>query len=146
MLITKGDHLFLIVTSTTGIGRALKSKKLNPKFIGPFQIFKRIGPVVYQIALPSNLSNLHNVFHVSQLRKYYFGPSHIIAYDTMQIRQDLTYETKSVQIIDISVKHLRGKQISLVKVVQKGLLHKEATWELEDEIKKSYLELLPTDQ
>ena len=63
-----GDHVFLRVTLWTGVGRALKSRKLTPRFIGPFQILKRVGPVAYQIALPPSLSNLHNVFHVSQLR------------------------------------------------------------------------------
>jgi len=64
------DHVFLKVTPVTGVGRALKSRKLTPKFIGPYQILKRIGFVAYQIALPPNLSKLHNVFYVSQLLKY----------------------------------------------------------------------------
>ena len=64
----------------------------------------------------------------------------------MQVRDDLTYETKPIQIIDRSVKHLRGKEIPLVKVVWKRLSHKEATWELEDEIEKSYPELYQTGQ
>ena len=59
----------------------------------------------------------------------------------MQVRDDLTYETEPVQIIDRSIKHLRGKEIPLVKVVWNGLSHEEATWEMEDEIKKSYPEL-----
>ena len=60
-----GDHVFLRVTPWTGVGRVLKSRKLTPRFIGPFQILKRVCPVAYQIALPPSLSNLHNVFHVS---------------------------------------------------------------------------------
>ena len=63
----EGDHVFLKVTPVTGVGRALKSKKLTPRFIGPYQISRRIGPVAYRIALPPFLSNLHDVFHVSQL-------------------------------------------------------------------------------
>lgn len=74
----EGDHVFLRVTPMTGVGRALKSKKLSPKFIGPFQILKRVGPVAYEIALPPNLANLHSVSHVSQLRKYMADSSHII--------------------------------------------------------------------
>ena len=80
-----------------------------------------IGLVTYQIALPPNFANLHNVFHVSQLRKYCFDPSHIIEYETMQVRDDLTYEITLAQIIDRSVKHLRGKEIPLIKVVWKEL-------------------------
>ena len=64
----------------------------------------------------------------------------------MQVRDDLTYETKPIQIIDRFIKHLKRKEIPLVKVVCRGLSHEEATWELEDEIKKFYLELDQADQ
>ena len=60
-----GDHVFLRVTRTTGVGRALRSRKLLPKFLGPYQIMRRIEPVAYEIALPPQLANLHPVFHVS---------------------------------------------------------------------------------
>ena len=59
------DHVFLRVTRTTGVGRALRSRKLSPKFLGLYQILRRIGPVAYEIALPPQLANLHPVFHVS---------------------------------------------------------------------------------
>jgi len=70
-----GDHVFLRVIPWTRVGRALKSRKLTTRFIGPIQILKRVGLVAYQIALPPSLSNLHNVFHVSQLHKYIHDPS-----------------------------------------------------------------------
>jgi len=60
-----GDHVFLRVTPTVSIGRALKSIKFTPKFIGSYQITRRIGPAMYEIALPPHQANLHNVFHVS---------------------------------------------------------------------------------
>jgi len=60
-----GDHVFLRVTSTDSIGRTIKSRKLTPRFVGPYQILRRIGTVVYEIVLPPHLANLHNVFHVS---------------------------------------------------------------------------------
>jgi len=59
----EGDHVFLWVTPTTGIGRVLKSRKLTPRFIEPYQIIRRIGTTAYEIALPPHLANLHNVFH-----------------------------------------------------------------------------------
>ncbi|XP_072064489.1 uncharacterized protein [Arachis hypogaea] len=74
----EGDHVFLRVTSTTGVGRVLKAKKLNSRYISPFQILKRIGPVAFRIALPPHLSNLHDVFHMSQLWKYTSNVSHIL--------------------------------------------------------------------
>ena len=57
----EGDHVFLRVTPVTGVGRALKSKKLTPRFIGPYQISERIGTVAYRVGLPPHLSNLHDV-------------------------------------------------------------------------------------
>ena len=60
----EGDHVFLRVNLVTGVGRALKSKKLTPWFIGPYQILDRVGTVAYKVALPPNLLNLHDVFHV----------------------------------------------------------------------------------
>jgi len=113
----KGDHVFLKVTPTTGIGRVMKSKKLTPRFIGPYQILKKIGLVAYQICLPPFLFNLHNVFHVSQLRKYISDLSHVISLDTVQLKNNLTFDAMSIQILDNKVKELRSKQIPLVKVV-----------------------------
>ena len=88
--------MFLRVTPTTGVGRVLKSRKLTPRFIRLYQITRRIGPVAYEIALPPHLANLHNVFHVSQLRKYIADPSHVLEADDIQVREDLTMEAGPV--------------------------------------------------
>ena len=133
----EGEHVFLRVTPMTGVGRVIKSRKLTPKFIGPYQILRRIGPVAYQIALPPFLSNLHNVFHVSQLRKYISDPSHVIEPDTVQLKENLTYETLPVKIEDRRVKQLRGKDIALVKIIWNDVTG-EATWELENKMKEQY--------
>ncbi|XP_058758243.1 uncharacterized protein LOC131631466 [Vicia villosa] len=136
-----GDHVFLRVTPVTGVGRALKSKKLTPRFIGPYQILERVGKVAYRVALPPNLSNLHDVFHVSQLRKYISDPSHVIPMDDVQVRDNLTVETMPVRIEDREVKTLRGKEIALVKVVWLGAAGESLTWELESKMRDSYPEL-----
>ncbi|CAJ2633285.1 unnamed protein product [Trifolium pratense] len=129
------------VTSTTGIGRALKSRKLTSKFIGPYQILKRVGKVAYRIALPPSLANLHDVFHVSQLRKYVRDPSHVIESDDVQVRDDLTVETVPLRIEGREVKRLRNKDIASVKVVWGGPAGENATWELESKMRSSYPEL-----
>nr|KYP35134.1 hypothetical protein KK1_043846 [Cajanus cajan] len=82
-------------------------------------------------------SNLHNVFHVSQLRKYIFDPCHVIIPDTVQLKDNLTYETMPVQITYWRIKQLRGKQISLVKVIWNEDTG-DATWELGEKIRKNY--------
>jgi len=70
--------MFLRVTRTTGVRRALCSRKLFAKFLGPYQILRKIGPMAYKVALPPQLANLHPVFHVSQLRKHVFDPAHVL--------------------------------------------------------------------
>ncbi|GAU51985.1 hypothetical protein TSUD_417850, partial [Trifolium subterraneum] len=137
----EGDHVFLRVTSTTGVGRALKSKKLTSKFIGPYQISERIGKVAYRIALPITLSNLHDVFHVSQFRKYVSDPSHVIESDDIQVKDNLTVETIPLRIEGREVKKLRNKEIESVKVVWGGPAGENATWELESKMKSSYPDL-----
>ena len=89
------------ITSTTGVGRAIRSKKLSPKFIGIYQILRRIGPVAYEIALHPQLANLHPMFHVSQVRKYMPDPSHVLEVEDLQIRGDLSVEVQPVGLRDI---------------------------------------------
>ncbi|XP_020992350.1 uncharacterized protein LOC107477858 [Arachis duranensis] len=127
-----------ILTPTTGVGRAIKTKKLNPRYIGPFEILKRIGPVAYRIALPPYLSNLHDVFHVSQLRKYTPDTSHVLEPEPIQVREDLTLPVIPVRIDDTSVKRLRGREVSLVKVAWSRAGIEEHTWELESDMRKDY--------
>ena len=88
-----GDHMFLRVNPVTGVGRALKCRKSTPRFVGPFEIVEKVGVVAYRIALPPSLSNLHDVFHVSQLRKYVYDASHVIQVDELEVRDNLTVET-----------------------------------------------------
>ncbi|KAI5390343.1 hypothetical protein KIW84_075598 [Lathyrus oleraceus] len=137
----EGDHVFLRVTPITGVGRALKSKKLTPRFIGPYQILERIGEVAYRIALPPSLANLHEVFHVSQLRRYIPDPSHVVQIDDVQVRDNLTVETSPMRIEDRELKQLRGKEIALVMVAWGGPAGGNVTWELESQMKESYPEL-----
>jgi len=140
----EGDHVFLRVTPTTGVGRALKSKKLTPKFIGPYHILCRVGLVAYQIALPPNLSNLYSVFHVSQLRKYMADPSHIIMPNEVELKENLSFEVPPMSIGDRSVKYLRGKEIPLVKVIWNATT-RDATWEREEQMRELYPSLFGTD-
>ncbi|XP_020992007.1 uncharacterized protein LOC110278150 [Arachis duranensis] len=141
----EGEHVFLKVTPTTGVGRAIKTKKLNPHYIGSFEILKRIGPVTYRIALPPHLSNLHDVFHVSQLRKYTPDASHVLEPESDQVREDLTLPVITVRIDDTSIKRLHGKEVSLVKLawIRAGI--EEYTLELELDMWKDYPHLFSSN-
>ncbi|KAL5553900.1 hypothetical protein UlMin_041301 [Ulmus minor] len=121
-----------------GVMRFGKKGKLSPKYIGPFEILERIGKVAYRLALPPNLSLVHNVFHVSMLKKYVQDPSHVLEHEPIEVHEDLTYEEKPVQILDRKEKALRNKVIPLVKVLWRNHKIEEATWEREDEMRERY--------
>jgi len=127
----------------TGVGRALKCRKLTPRFVEPFEIVEKVGVVAYRIVLPPSLSNFHDVFHVPQLRKYVYDESRVIQVDELEVRDNLTVETWPVMIEDREVKRLRGKEIALVKVIWVGPTGESATWESESRMKVSYPELFP---
>nr|KYP38444.1 hypothetical protein KK1_040302 [Cajanus cajan] len=113
----------------------MKSKKLTPRFIGPYQILRKMGHAAYQISLPPFLSNLHHAFHVSQLRKYI--SNYVIMSDMVQSKDNLKFEIMPIQIVDKRIKQLRGKQISLLKVIWNEDTG-DATWELEEKIRETY--------
>ncbi|KAL5555342.1 hypothetical protein UlMin_037578 [Ulmus minor] len=133
-----GDSVFLKVAPMKGVMRFGKKGKLSPRYIGPFEILERIGKVAYRLALPPELSYVHNVFHVSMLRRYVSDPSHVLENEPIEVHKDLTYEEQPVQILDRKDKTLRNKVISLVKVLWRNHKVEEATWEREDEMRTKY--------
>lgn len=103
----------------------------------PFQIIKRVGPVVYHIALLPYLSNLHDVFHVSQLRKYHPNPSHMIEHETLELSDDLEYKALPIKVVDHKVKLLQGKEVPLVRIMWDEATC-DLTWEREAEMQQKY--------
>ena len=101
-----GDYVFLKVSPMKSVIRFGRKGKLIPRFVGPFEILERVGTFAYKVALPPGLSKIHNVFHVSTLRKYVFYVSHVVELETIQISEDLTYEEVLVQIMDVMDKVL----------------------------------------
>nr|XP_025628889.1 uncharacterized protein LOC112722133 [Arachis hypogaea] len=97
--------------------------------------------MTYQVALPPHLSNLHDVFYVSQLRKYMPDVAHVLEPESVELRENLTFQVTPVRIDDTSVKKLRENEVSLVKVAWKRAGVEEHTWELESEMQKDYPEL-----
>ncbi|KAK2429513.1 hypothetical protein QL285_027945 [Trifolium repens] len=134
----EGDHVFLRVTPKLGLRGVFKTKKLCPRFIGPYQILRRVGPVAYQLALPPSMSGLHDVFHVSQLRKYIPDPYQPVELEQIDLQPDLTYQPDPVRIVERDAKILRNKRIPIVKVEWAQSPDGEFTWELESDIRKSY--------
>ncbi|KAL0555972.1 hypothetical protein IC582_004475 [Cucumis melo] len=136
-----GDKVFLKVAPMKGVLRFERRGKLSPRFVGPFEILERIGPVAYRLALPPSLSTVHDVFHVSMLRKYVPDPSHVVDYEPLEIDENLSYVEQPVEVLAREVKTLRNKQIPLVKVLWRNHRVEEATWEREDDMRSRYPDL-----
>jgi hypothetical protein len=124
-----------------GVMRFRRRGKLSPRFVGPFEILEKIGMVVYRLALPPNLSRIHNIFHISMLRKYVPDPTHVLESEPLQIQSNMTYEETPIRILDRREQALRNKTISLVKVLWSNHSVEEALWELEESMQEKYLYL-----
>ncbi|XP_074299847.1 uncharacterized protein LOC141631020 [Silene latifolia] len=121
-----------------GVMRFGKRGKLSQKYIGPYDILDRVGEVAYRLALPPALEKVHNVFHVSHLRKYVSDPTHVLAAETVEIDENLSYVEVAKEILDSKVRKTRNSEIALVKVLWSNHNVEEATWEAEAEIKEKY--------
>ena len=127
-----GEKVFLKVSPWKKVMRFGKKGKSSPRFIGPYEIIEKVGPVAYKLVLPPDLEKIHNVFHVSMLRRYRSDPSHVVSAEIIELRPDLTYEEEPVEILAQEVKELRNKKILLVKVLWRNHKTEEATWESEE--------------
>ncbi|XP_043716300.1 uncharacterized protein LOC122664518 [Telopea speciosissima] len=124
-----------------GVVRFGKKGKLSPRYVGLFEILERVGTVAYRVALPPDLAKIHNVFHVSMLKKYIADPSHILHYESLQLKEDLSYKEEPMKILDRKEKVLRNRSMSLVKVQWKNHSGQETLWELEAELRDQYPQL-----
>ena len=95
-----GDHVFLKVMPKSGVVRFGKRRKLSPRFIGPFKILERVGTVVYRLALLPSMSGVHEVFHVSMLRRYTPNPAHVVDWEEIKVDTYGTFEEGPVCIMD----------------------------------------------
>ena len=136
-----GDRAFLKVSSRKGVLRFGRRGKLRPRYVGPYEIIARVGPVAYKLDLPPDLSKVHNVFHVSMLHKYISNPSHLLRDHPVELKDNLTYKEHPMQIVDRREQILRNKVILLVKVLWRNHGIKEATWELETQMRSQYPKL-----
>ena len=94
-----------------------KRVNLSPRFIGPFEILERVGTVAYRLALPPSMSGVHEVFHVSMLRKYTPNPAHVVDWGEIEVDTDGTFEEGPVCILDSRGQVLRRKTVRLVRVL-----------------------------
>ena len=115
-----------------------KRGKQSSRFIGPFEILERVGIVAYRLVLPPSMSGVHEVFHVSMLRRYTPDQAHVVDWREITVDTDETFEEGPVRIMDNCDQVLRRKTMRLVKVLWKHRGIDEATWECEDTIRAAY--------
>ncbi|GKC81775.1 putative reverse transcriptase domain-containing protein [Tanacetum coccineum] len=133
-----GDMVLLKVSSWKGVVHFRKRKKFIPRYIRPFRILAKVGPVTYTLELPEELKGIHSSFHVLNLKKCLAEGDIVIPMDEIQLDDKLHMIEEPVENVDLEVKRLKQSRIPIVKVhwnSQRGL---EFTWEREDQIKNKY--------
>jgi hypothetical protein len=124
-----GDFVYLKVSPMRVLHHFKIRKKLAPRYIGPFKVLEQRGEVAYQLELPPQLSDVHNVFHVSQLRKCSRVPEEQMPLEELTNGEDLTYQEYLVKILDTSEKVTRNKRYKMCKVQWSNHTEEEDTWE-----------------
>ena len=129
--------MYLRVTPLRGVHRFHTKGKLAPRFVGPYKIVSRRGEVAYQLELPQSLAGVHNVFHVSQLKKCLRVPTEEANLEQIEVQEDLTYVEKPIRILEIDERRTRNRVIRFCKVQWSNHSEEESTWEREDELKSA---------
>ncbi|GJU32635.1 putative reverse transcriptase domain-containing protein [Tanacetum coccineum] len=139
-----GDMVMLKVSPWKGVIRFGKRGKLSPRYVGPFKIIERIGPVAYRLELPEKLRGIHNTFHVSNLKKCLADENLVIPLEEIQLDDKLHFIEEPVEIMDREVKQLKQSRIPIVKVRWNSRRGPEFTWEREDFFMRRYPHLFPS--
>jgi hypothetical protein len=127
-----GDHVYLMVSPMKGMKRFEMKEKLAPHYIGSFPILEKCGPVAYKLELPPSMTEVHNIFHVSQLQKCLKAPVDVVLLEVTPLEVNLTYPEHPIKILDQKDRVTRCKTIRFLKIQWSNHSEEEATWESED--------------
>jgi hypothetical protein len=140
-----GDFVYLQVSPTKGVQRFGIKGKLASRYIRPFEILNVCGPVAYKIRLPSQLAAIHNVFHVSQLKKCVKIPTEIVEACAIEIEPDLSYIEQPIRILDTKERLTRRRTVKMYKILWDHHTEEEATWETESYLQRNFPSFLQTN-
>jgi hypothetical protein len=142
-----GDFVFLKVSPIRGVRRFGKKGKLAPRYVGPFSVESRVGKVAYELRLPQHMAGVHPVFHVSMLRKHVPDGRQVVEPDVtgVTVRPDASVEVEPVRLLARSERKLRTKVLPLVKVLWSTTDESDATWELEEDVRRDYPHLFENE-
>jgi hypothetical protein len=138
-----GDKVLLKVAPWKGTVRFGKRGKLNPRYVGPFEIIERVGEVAYRLKLPDEMSGIHDVFHISHLKKCLSDETLIIPFKELTLNDKLKFVEEPVEIVDYGSKETRLSKTPIVKVRWNSKHGEQYTWETKDVFKKKYPHLFP---
>jgi hypothetical protein len=133
-----GDFVYLKVSPKRDLHHFKVRGKLAPWFIGPFKIMEKRGEVAYQLDFPPQLSDVHDVFHVSQLKKCLCVPEEQIPIEDLDAKEDLSYQEYTVKILEMTERVTRNKNIKMCSVQWSHHTEEEDTWEREEELKAEF--------
>jgi hypothetical protein len=139
-----GDHVYLRISQMKGVRRFGIKGKLAPRYIGPYPIIDKYEPTSYQVELPAKLSGVHNVFHVSQLKRCLKPPTDVDIEDTIPLEPDLTYKAYPIKILNQQDRVTRNKTTRFYKIQWNEHSKDEATWEREAFLLANYPDFLPS--
>ncbi|GJT30601.1 hypothetical protein Tco_0910876 [Tanacetum coccineum] len=111
-----GDHVLLKVSPWKGVVRFGKKGKLAPRFVRAFEITERISPVAYRLRLPQELSSVHDMLHVSNLKKCLSDPTLHVPLEEIQVDAKLNFVEEPVEILEREIKKLKRSRIPIIKV------------------------------
>nr|GFB66451.1 putative reverse transcriptase domain-containing protein [Tanacetum cinerariifolium] len=133
-----GEYVLLKVSPWKGVVRFRKKGKFAPRFVGPFEIIEKVGPVAYRLDLPKELNGVHDTFHVSNLKKCLVDPTLQVPLDEIRVDAKLNFVEEPVGILDREFKKLKQSRIPIVKVHWNSKCGPEFMWEREDQMKLKY--------
>jgi hypothetical protein len=132
------NYVYLKVSPMKGVSRFGVKGKLAPRYIGPFLVLEQCGPVAYRLQLPETLSVVHNVFHVSQLKKCLRIPDRTVEVTDVVLEPDLTYSEHPIRVLDQKDRVTRRKTLKFYKIQWNQHSEDEATWETQDFLDKNF--------
>ncbi|XP_057518005.1 uncharacterized protein LOC130798926 [Amaranthus tricolor] len=140
------DYVLLRVSPMKEVMGFGKKGKLSPKFIGPYEVTKKVGKVSYRLELPNELGKIHDMFYISQWKRYVSDKSHVLNPEPLDLDENFSYEEKPIEILDSMVRSMRRKDIKMVKVLWSNQRTQKALWETEDSMRDKYRHLfVPED-
>ncbi|GJX98648.1 hypothetical protein Tco_0355667 [Tanacetum coccineum] len=132
------DEYFIFMSPWKGVVRFWKKGKLAPRFVRPFEIVEKVGPMAYRLDLPEELDDVHDTLYVSNLMKCLADPTLQVPLDEIQIDAKLNFVEELVEILEREFKKLKRSRISIVKVWWNLKRGPEFMWEREDRMKLKY--------